>query len=55
MTHPSQQLWAEVVRVSSQLHWSLDTVLDLEHPVRREVLRHLAAGTVTGPLRRGGE
>jgi hypothetical protein len=41
VTHPSQRLWAEVVRVSSHLPWSLDTVLDLEHPVRREVLRQL--------------
>lgn len=38
MTHPSTQLWSEVVRIASLLHWSLDSILDLEHPVRRRVL-----------------
>jgi len=27
-----------VVRIASLLHWSLDSILDLEHPVRRRVL-----------------
>ena len=56
MTHPSHRLWAEVVRICSELHWSLDTVLDLEHPVRRQVLDHVAAaGTAPRSLRPGGE
>lgn len=38
MTHPSTQLWSEVVRIAFLLHWSLDSILDLEHPVRRLVL-----------------
>lgn len=38
ITHPSHRLWTEVVRISYHLHWSLDTVLDLEHPVRHQVL-----------------
>jgi len=38
VTHPSTQLWSEVVRIASLLHWSLDSILDLEHPVRRRVL-----------------
>jgi hypothetical protein len=38
VTHPSTQLWSEVVRIASLLHWSLDSILDLEHPVRRLVL-----------------
>lgn len=38
MTHPSELLWAEVVRIGALLSWSLDTVLDLEHPVRQRVL-----------------
>jgi len=38
VTHPSTQLWNEVVRIARLLHWSLDTILDLEHPVRRTVL-----------------
>jgi hypothetical protein len=36
-------LWAEVVRIAYHLHWSLDTVLDLEHPVRRRVLLEIEA------------
>ncbi len=38
MTHHSTVLWSEVVRIASLLHWPLDTILDLEHPVRRRVL-----------------
>lgn len=38
MTHPSELLWAEVVRIAYFLHWPLDTLLDLEHPARRRVL-----------------
>ena len=43
MTHPSSRLWAEVVRIAYHLHWSLDSVLDLEHPVRRRVLLEIEA------------
>jgi hypothetical protein len=43
VTHPSHQLWSEVVLIGSLLHWSLDSVLDLEHPVRRHVLETLEA------------
>ena len=35
LTHPSTVLWSEVVRIASLLHWPLDSILDLEHPVRR--------------------
>ena len=38
MTHPSTLIWSEVVRIASLLHWSLDSILDLEHPVRQRVL-----------------
>lgn len=43
MTHPSTQLWSEVVRIAAVLHWSLDSILDLEHPVRRRVLAEVHA------------
>ena len=43
MTHPSTVLWSEVVRIAYHLHWSLDTILDLEHPARRRVLAELDA------------
>ncbi len=44
MTHPSNQLWSEVVHIASRLHWSLDSILDLEHGRRRFVL-----GQLSGP------
>jgi hypothetical protein len=34
-------LWAEVVRIARELHWPLDTILDLEHPARRRVLAEI--------------
>ncbi len=43
MTHPSHRIWAEVVRIGFYLHWSMDSVLDLEHPDRRRVLREIEA------------
>jgi hypothetical protein len=43
MTHPSAQLWSEVVRIAAHLHWSLDSILDLEHPVRQRVLAEVDA------------
>ncbi len=36
MTGPSPQaLLAETARLAQQFHWSLDTILDLEHRDRR--------------------
>lgn len=46
LTHPSAELWSEVVRIAGRLHWSLDSILDLEHPVRRLVLRQAEAQLV---------
>jgi hypothetical protein len=46
LTHPSTVLWSEVVRIAGRLHWSLDSILDLEHPVRRLVLREVEAQVV---------
>ncbi len=43
LTHPSERLWSEVVRIASNLHWQLDSILDLEHPVRQRVLAHVEA------------
>lgn len=49
LTHPSTRLWAEVVRIAYHLHWSFDSVLDLEHPHRRLVLREIEALRATTP------
>ena len=44
MTRPSPpELFAEMARLSSILHWPLDTVLDLEHADRRRFLREAEA------------
>jgi hypothetical protein len=46
MTRPSPpELFAEMARLSGILHWSLDTVLDLEHADRRRFLREAQAMT----------
>ncbi len=39
MSRPSPEaLFAETAELAAQLHWSLDTILDLEHPDRRRFL-----------------
>jgi len=39
MRRPSpRELFAETARLASQFHWSLDTLLDLEHADRRRFL-----------------
>ena len=42
MTRPSPpELFGEMARLAHVLHWSLDTVLDLEHADRRRFLREV--------------
>ena len=44
MTRPSPaELFAETARLAHHLHWTLDTILDLEHPDRRRFLREADA------------
>jgi len=44
MTRPSpRELFAEMARLAHHFHWSLDTILDLEHPDRRRFLREADA------------
>ncbi len=35
MTYAADRLWEEVAYVAYYLHWDLDSILDLEHPVRQ--------------------
>ena len=35
MTNAADTLYREVALVAWSFHWSLDDILDLEHPVRR--------------------
>jgi len=44
MTRPSpEDLLAETAQLAHRLHWSLDTILDLEHRDRRTFLREAEA------------
>lgn len=44
MTRPSpHELLAETARLAHRFHWSLDTILDLEHRDRRLFLREADA------------
>ncbi|MEU7500966.1 DUF6760 family protein [Streptomyces sp. SID685] len=38
MTYTADRLWEEVVYVAYYLHWSSDSILDLEHPARQRVI-----------------
>ena len=35
MTYATERLYEEVAYVAFNFHWSLDEILDLEHPLRR--------------------
>jgi hypothetical protein len=44
MTRPSpEDLLLETARLAYHFHWSLDTILDLEHPDRRLFLSEASA------------
>jgi hypothetical protein len=44
MTRPSpHELLAEAAELAYHYHWSLDTILDLEHPDRRRFLEEADA------------
>ncbi len=54
MTRPSSaELLAETARLAHHFHWTLDSILDLEHPDRRRFLREAdaLAGYVTDEMR----
>jgi hypothetical protein len=38
VTYATGQLLDEVAYIAQAFHWSLDTILDLEHPDRRHFL-----------------
>ncbi|WP_369076634.1 DUF6760 family protein [Winogradskya humida] len=48
LTYASGALHAEIAYVAHHLHWSLDTILDLEHPDRRRFHREAAALAANG-------
>ena len=42
MTYAADRLHEEVAYVAYHFHWSLDEILDLEHPDRRRYLDEIA-------------
>jgi hypothetical protein len=38
VTYAADRVWEEVAYVAYYLHWDLDKILDLEHPVRTRVI-----------------
>jgi hypothetical protein len=53
MTRPSSaEIFAETARLAHHFHWTLDSILDLEHPDRRRFLREAdaLAGYVTDEM-----
>ena len=42
MTYAPDRLYEEVAYVAYHFHWSLDELLDLEHPVRRRFATEIA-------------
>ena len=41
MTNAADHLYQEVAFVAFHFHWSLDDILDLEHPTRRRFVREI--------------
>ena len=43
MTYAPDRLFEEVAYVAYYLHWDLDAILDLEHPVRRRFIEEIGS------------
>ena len=41
MTYTEERLYEEATYVAYHFHWSLDSILDLEHPVRRRFVEEI--------------
>jgi hypothetical protein len=41
VTYATDRVWEEVAYVAYYLHWDLDKILDLEHPVRTRVINEI--------------
>ncbi len=42
MTYDSDRLFEEIAYVAYHFHWSLDEILDMEHPLRRRFVDEIA-------------
>lgn len=43
MRYPVDAVWQEIAYLAYHLHWSLDEILDLEHPDRVRMVRAVVA------------
>jgi hypothetical protein len=41
VTYATDRIWEEVAYVAYYLHWDLDKILDLEHPIRTRVITEI--------------
>lgn len=42
MTYATERLYEEVAYIAYHFHWSLDEILDLEHPLRQRFVSEIA-------------
>ena len=42
MTYAVDALWEEIAYVAYYLHWSLDSILDLEHSMRHRMIGEIS-------------
>ena len=52
MTRSAERLYEEASYVAYHFHWSLDDILDLEHPLRRRYVKEI--GRINQRLAQGG-
>lgn len=38
---PTDRLWEEIVYIAYYLHWSFDSILELDHPSRARVIQEI--------------
>ena len=43
MTYAADRLFEEVAYVAYYLHWDLEAILDLEHPLRRRFIEEIGS------------
>ena len=43
MTYATERLFEEVAYVAYHFHWTLDEILDLEHPLRRRFVEEIGS------------
>jgi Family of unknown function (DUF6760) len=38
VTYATDRLWEEIAYVAYYFHWTLDSIMDMEHPVRQRLI-----------------